>query len=205
MTREETLAIMSVLKAAYPMFYRDMKRSEAESVVSLWAEMFKDEQAEIVAAAVKGHIATDQKGFPPHIGAIKDAIVKLQKPKELEMSEMEAWTLVRQAIRGAYTEEWSRKFRNGVMDSRTSAEVNFEKLPPLLQQIVGSPKQLAEWNKLDDDKIETITQSNFMRSFRARAVHAREYLALPADVRKTMELISGGVALQLPGIGGKDV
>ena len=28
MTREETLAIMSVLKAAYPNFYKDMKRSE---------------------------------------------------------------------------------------------------------------------------------------------------------------------------------
>ena len=96
MTYDETLAIMGVLKAAYPGYYRDMKRSEAESIVSLWAEMFKDEPAKLVAIAVKAHIASDQKGFPPHIGAIKDAITKIKQPDQ--MTELEAWGCVRKAI-----------------------------------------------------------------------------------------------------------
>ena len=52
MTREETLAIMSVLKAAYPNFYKDMQRQEAEGIVALWAEMFRDEPSQVVAIAV---------------------------------------------------------------------------------------------------------------------------------------------------------
>ena len=193
MNYDETLAIMSVLKAAYPNFYKDMKRGEAEGIVSLWAEMFKDEPAELVAAAVKTHIASDQKGFPPHIGAIKDAIVKLTKPPELDMSEMEAWNLVRRAIHGASMEAWSRKWRNGVQDPRTSAEVNYEALPPVLQKIVGSPNQLAAWERLDGQEIDTVLQSNFMRSFRARAAHEREMLAMPSDVRSKIGTLTAGM------------
>lgn len=198
MTREETLAIMGVLKAAYPSFYKDMRRSEAEGIVELWATMFDQEPAQLVAAAVKAHIASDAKGFPPHIGAIKDAIVKLTKPPELELSEMEAWNLVRHAIKGSHMEEWSRKERCG---NKVSAVYHFEQLPPLLQQIVGGPEQLAEWNKLSENDISTVLQSNFMRSFKARAASTREYLALPADVKRTMDALSGGMKMELPGGG----
>lgn len=195
MTREETLAIMGVLKAAYPNFYKDMRRSEAEGIVELWSIMFDQEPAQLVAAAVKAHIASDVKGFPPHIGAIKDAIVKLTKPPELELSEMEAWNIVRRAIKGSYMEAWSRKERYG---DQVSAVYHFEQLPPLLQQIVGGPEQLAEWNKLSEDDISTVLQSNFMRSFRARAASTREYLALPGDVRDVMQELGGGTKMELP-------
>ena len=192
MTREETIKIMSVLKVAYPNYYRDMKKNDAERTIDLWAEMFKDDSVEIVVAAVKAHIATDEKGFPPHIGAIKNAIVKLTKPPEMEMTEMEAWALVRRAIHGSYMEEWSRKFWKGSDDRRVSAQYEFDRLPPLLQRIVGGPEQLAEWNKVDDDTINTVIQSNFMRSFRERGAKEREYMALPSDVKRTMERISSG-------------
>ena len=65
MNRTETLAVMSILKAAYPAYYRDMKRQDAEAVVNLWSEMLADYPADLVAAAVKSHIASDRKGFPP--------------------------------------------------------------------------------------------------------------------------------------------
>ena len=44
--------MMSVLKAAYPSYYRDMKRTEAFAVVGLWQSAFRDEPAEWVAQAV---------------------------------------------------------------------------------------------------------------------------------------------------------
>ena len=193
MTREETLAILGVLRAAYPNFYKDKGKAELEGIVSLWTEMFSDDPAQIVAAAVKTHIATDAKGFPPHIGAIKNAIVKITKPPALDMSEMEAWNLVRKAIQGASMEEWSRKWINGELDQRPSAVRNYEALPEVLQRIVGSPKQLAEWERLGDDEINTVLQSNFMRSFRARAAHEREYMALPNDVKQVMGQLSAGM------------
>ena len=199
MTREETLAIMGVLKAAYPNFYKGMGRNDAEGIVDLWSSMFDQEPAQLVAMAVKAHIASDTKGFPPHIGAIKEAIVKLTKPPELELSEMEAWGLVRRAIHGASMEGWSRKERYGDM---VSAEYNFSQLPPLLQQVVGTPNQLAAWERLPTDEIETVVQSNFMRSFRARAASAKEYLALPSDVRGAMEQLAGTTTMARLGDGG---
>jgi hypothetical protein len=177
MTREETLAIMSVLKAAYPPFYKDMKRSEAEAIVDLWATMFVDEPATVVAAAVKAHIATDKKGFPPHIGAIKESIVKVTAPDE--MTEAEAWSLVNRAL------------SNGIYGSQKE----FDKLPPILQRLVGSPNQLKEWALMDADTAASVVASNFQRSYRARASHEREMLALPSDVRQTMAQLGGGLAM----------
>lgn len=181
MTREETLAIMGVLKAAYPNYYRDMKRSDAEGVVELWHTMFAEEPAGLVGAAVKAHIATDVKGFPPHIGAIKEAIVKLRRGEE--MTEQEAWELVRKAT------------RNGTW----GAKEEFEKLPPVIQRLVGSPNQLREWAQMDADVVQSVVASNFQRSYKVRAASEREMLALPTDVRQTMELLSAGMKMpELP-------
>ena len=138
MTREETLAIMSILKAAYPSFYKDMRRDEAEGIVNLWASMFEDDPAKVVANAVKAHIATDKKGFPPHIGAIKEAIVNLTAPNE--MTEQEAWSLVLKAL------------SNGTYGSQKE----FDKLPPVLQRLVGSPNQLKEWALMDSDTVNSV-------------------------------------------------
>lgn len=175
MTFEETLAIMSVLKAAYPNYYKDMKRSEAESIVSLWTEMFKDEPAEVVAVAVKAHIANDKKGFPPHIGAIKDAIIKITQPKE--MTEVEAWGLVQKACRNAIY----------------GAAEEYNKLPEVLQRLVGSPNQLKEWAMMDADVVHSVVASNFQRSYKVRAASEREVLALPSDVRQVVAQLAEGM------------
>jgi hypothetical protein len=177
MTREETLAIMSVLKAAYPNFYKDMKRSEADGIVNLWAAMFADEPADLVAVAIKSYIATDVKGFPPNIGAIKNAIVKLKQPEE--MTEFEAWALVGRAI------------KNGIHGAREE----FDKLPEIIQRLVGSPNQLREWAMMDSDTVNSVISSNFQRSYKVRAKTERERLALPGDVRQAVEQIASGMSM----------
>ena len=187
MTREETLAIMSVLKAAYPNFYKDMKRSDADGIVNLWAAMFADEPADLVAVAVKGYIATDAKGFPPHIGAIKTAIVKLREPDEL--TEFEAWGLVERAI------------RNGIY----GAVEEFQKLPEIVQRLVGSPNQLKEWAMMDAEAVSSVIASNFQRSYKVRAKNEREQLALPADVRNAVAQIAAGMTMPALTDGGKEL
>ena len=177
MTEKETLAIMSVLKAAYPNFYRDMQRTEAQGIVNLWTEMFRDESAEVVAMAVKAFIANDATGFPPHIGAIKNAIVKLHTHDE--MTELEAWELVRKATRNA----------------NYGAKEEFDKLPPVVQRLVGSPNQLREWAMMDSDVLGSVVASNFQRSYRARMENEREYLTLPSDVRNTMARLSDSMKM----------
>lgn len=181
MNKTDTLAILGVLKAAYPNFYKDMRRSEADGIVSLWSEMFKDEPVELVAMAVKAHIATDKKGFPPHIGAIKDSIVKIQQPEE--MTELEAWGLVQKALRNGYY----------------GAKDEFDKLPPVVQRLVGSPNQLREWAQMDAETISSVVASNFQRSYKVRVAKEREFLALPSAVQQTMAQITAGMKMpELP-------
>ena len=180
MTYDETLTIMSVLKAAYPNYYKDMRRSDADAIVALWVEMFKDDPVEIVAVAVKAHIATDKKGFPPHIGAIKEAIVKLNTSDE--MTELEAWALVNKATK----------------NSTWNAKEEFDKLPPVIQRLVGSPQQLRDWAAMPADTINSVVASNFQRSYKARAANEREFLALPSDVKETMMALAAG--MQMPAL-----
>lgn len=177
MTREETIKVLAVLKAAYPAFYRGMKADELNGIVNLWASQFEGDDYKTVGAAVQAHIATDTKGYPPHIGAIKEAIRKITQPDE--MSEMEAWGYVASALR----------------NSGYNSVAEFDKLPPVVQRIVGSPSQLREWAMMDSDTVQSVVQSNFMRSYRVRAQSEREYLALPESVRELMAQLAGSMAM----------
>ena len=177
MTREETIKVLAVLKAAYPAFYRGMKADVLNGIVNLWASQFEGDDYKTVGAAVQAHIATDTKGYPPHIGAIKEAIRKITQPDE--MSEMEAWGYVASALR----------------NSGYNSVTEFDKLPPVVRRIVGSPSQLREWAMMDSDTVQSVVQSNFMRSYRARAQHEREYLALPENVRELMAQLAGSMAM----------
>ena len=170
MTVEETLKIMAVLKASYPTFYKDMNRTDAESIVNLWAEMFAEDDYRLVAAAVKVLIATDSKGFPPVIGQVKCKLNALQGAKS-SISDVEAWNLVSKAI------------KNGIW----GAKREFDALPESVKKIVGSPQQLTDWAKMSEESVHSVVASNFQRSYRAKVAEEKEYAALPPDVRRMIE------------------
>ena len=172
MTREDTIKILSVLRGAYPAFYRDITKQEAESTIALWESMFDEEPYELVGAAVKAFISGDGKGFPPAIGQIKERIRLITTPEE--MTEQEAWSLVSKALR----------------NSTYGSEEEFAKLPPEVQAVVHDPGQLKQWAMSPADDVETVIASNFMRSFRAKQKASKEYMALPTEVKRLM--ISAG-------------
>lgn len=179
MTRGEVLGIMSVLKAAYPGFYRGMSRQDAESAVNLWWDMFSDDPPELVGAAVKALIACDTKGFPPHIGAVKEKMRQITAPRQ--DTEAEAWGKVLKAIsRGIY-----------------NSKEDFERFPTEIQRIVGSPNQLREWAMMDSDTVQSVVASNFQRSYRAKIRQKAEYDALPADVKQLAASIAGKIAFDI--------
>ena len=168
MTREDTIKILSVLRGAYPAFYRDITKQEAESTIALWESMFDEEPYELVAAAVKAFISGDGKGFPPAIGQIKERIRLITQPEE--MTEQEAWSLVSKALR----------------NSTYGSEEEFAKLPPEIQSVVHDPGQLKQWAMSPADEVETVIASNFMRSFRSKQKVSKEYMALPTSVKQLM-------------------
>lgn len=178
MDRVETLKILAVLKGAYPSFYRDMTQDEAGGVVSLWAEMFPDESYELVAAAVKALIAADEKGFPPHIGAVKARIRQVTTPNC--MTAGEAWALVSKAI-----------CRSGY-----NAAEEFRKLPADLQRLVGSPNQLRDWSLMEADTVQSVVASNVQKAYRERQKSMRDYEMLPSDIKAVVDSI--GKTAEIP-------
>lgn len=170
MNYEETLKIFAVMKANYMNFFKGMSRIDAEAQVNLWCEMFQDTPYELVGAAVKAHIATDTDGYPPNVAKIKEQIRKLTQTEE--MSEQEAVRLIMRAC----------------SNSTYNAKTEFDKLPPTLQRLVGSPSQLREWAMMDSEVLNSVVSSNLMRSYRVVAERERQHQALPSSVRN---LIAG--------------
>ena len=72
MTREETIKILAILKAAYPNSYKNMTKEEASGTVTVWAMQFARIPAEIVMIAVNKLISTSP--FPPAICDVKKKI-----------------------------------------------------------------------------------------------------------------------------------
>ena len=180
MTRQETGVVMDILTTAYPRFYAGPDAPDMRKTISLWAEMFAHDDVALVAAAVKSVIEGDEKGFPPTIGQVKSKLRLLTGSKE--MTEAEAWELVSSAI------------RNGIY----GAAEEFEKFPPLVRRIVGSPNTLREWARMDTETVHSVVASNFQRSYRAVSAREREIKALPAEVRTFVERLEPAKAEALP-------
>jgi hypothetical protein len=166
MTREETQAILKVLKAGYPNFYKGLNKPDADEIIDLWSTMFADESPQIIVEAVKALMCTLK--FPPTIADVKEKIALITQPQKL--TEMEAWRMVRGAI------------------SYYGASESFASLPPTIQKVVGSPNQLREWAVMEAETVDSVIQSNFMRSFKVKQAQETERAMLPESTR---QLITG--------------
>ena len=127
--------------------------------------MLADYPYQQVQMALKAYIVTDTSGFAPRIGQIIDKIQMINSPAEL--NEMEAWSLVSKAL------------RNGNYKSREE----FEKLPDLVKEAVGSPENLHNWAQSDIKSVESVIQSNFIKSYRLVVSRQKEIQKLPKDIK----------------------
>lgn len=92
MNKEEVIAILKVLKVAYPKFYNNISKEDMLKTIDLWLEMFKNDNKQDITRAVKELMC--ELEFPPAIADIKKKINKysddrklLQKIKEDEIKD----------------------------------------------------------------------------------------------------------------------
>lgn len=168
MTREETKKILMMVQALYPNF----NPPDKTVTINTWFLLLKDNEYLAIEQALRAYITTDTSGFAPNIGQLLDKLHTIQSPQEL--NEMEAWSLVSKALRNGYY----------------GAVEEFEKLPPLVQKAVGSPDNLRNWSQTDVKAIETVIQSNFMRSYAAIVKREYEIKKMPADVQALIENVN---------------
>lgn len=178
MTRKDAAQIISIFQANYPDSFRDKTDEMLIATINLWATMFADDDARTVTAAVMAHIASDSGRFMPPVGVIKNMLHRVENPNA--MTEAEAWA----------------KIRKAVANSNYEAKEEFEKLPPVLQRLVGSPNHLRDWAGMDSDTFNSVVASNVQRVFRTVQEREREVAALPSSVRAVIGEVANRLELE---------
>lgn len=181
MTLEETARVMDLLADNYPWFYKGKHAGKRETALVLWADAFQDEGVDMVLAAVRAMISIKENDHAPTPGEVKSFLRRIKEPEE--MTEMEAWGLVSGAA------------KNALYASREE----FDRLPPALQRMVGTPEQLRAYAMMDAQTLESVVGSNFMRSFKVRQRRERELDMLPESLRAALGLM--GERMKLPEAG----
>ena len=165
MNRDETKKILRIMVDSYPNY----KPVDMAETIDVWNMMLEDFSYQQVAMALKAYIMSDTSGFAPSIGQLVGKMQMISKPNEL--NEMEAWALVSKAIRNGFY----------------GAESEFARLPELVQKAVGQPSQLRQWAHSDMESIETVIQSNFIKTYRTVVKRESEIQRMPSDVRILIE------------------
>lgn len=167
MNKADTAKLLFIVKANYSKHYKDMSEEEFKNTVTAWHLCLSDYDYNLAQAGLKVFLTSDTKGFPPVVGQIIDGIHRIMRYESDSLTELDAWGLVYKAVCNSYY----------------NSESEFCKLPDIVQRAVGNPARLKEWSQLDIKDIQTIIQSNFMRSFRAVQENERVYRKMPQDVR----------------------
>lgn len=162
MEREEFKILVKSMKAVYaqPTFLPD------QDAFNVWYALLKDLPYELASMAVQKHMLTEK--FPPTIADLRSKATEMVERPAEEMSELEAWALVRKAIG----------------NSGYHAEEEFAKLPEACQIAVGRAANLREWALMDSDQVATVEQSHFIRNYRAAAKRMAEDNKLPPNFRE---------------------
>lgn len=143
MNKIETAKILAVLKATYPNFYKDMNKQEINDTINIWSEMFKEEPYELISIVIKEVISTSE--YPPTIATIKKKIYGLTHIEKESPSEL--WERLLKAIRNGYY----------------GAEKEFDELPDVVKEFLGSPQQLRSIAEMDSDTIHSVVKGQFLK------------------------------------------
>lgn len=162
MDKRETAQVLTILKVAFPTMYKDFN-GDFNDVILVWNEALKEYPLELVKLAVN-HIITTSK-FPPVISDVVERIKKItEKPA---LTEVEAWGHIKKAI----------------TNSLYNSQAEWEKLPEEVRCAV-TPELLKDWAMLTYDEVDTVIQSNFMRSYKVKAKNRSEMQMLPQSFQQ---------------------
>lgn len=168
-TREQFKILAKAMKA----IYTDERFLPDHDAVNVWYTLLCDFDYETLSKAIQKHMMSST--FIPTVADIRTAASQFKPSGEIrQMSELDAWVRVRKAI----------------SNSIYNAESEFSKLLPVIQKAVGSPHNLEEWATLDTDTVNSVIQSNFLRSYRAEVARETELQKLSPAVRDLIEKAS---------------
>lgn len=173
MDREKFSILVKAMKAVYsdPKFIAD------KDAFNVWYELLKDIPYDLCQAAIHKYMTTNK--FPPTIADVRQLATEIVTPET--MNEGEAWSLVYKAI----------------CNSAYNSQAEFDKLPKECQKAVGNAAILREWASLNMDEVNTVIQSNFMRSYKVEVKRLQEYKQLPESTKDVIQKLSESTSVGL--------
>lgn len=171
MTREEAIKVLSILKANYQGFYKDISKREAEEVISLYQVMFSDCDIGLVVLAVKELI--NSLKYPPTIADIKNKMYELSN-KHNDKSPTELWDKLLKAIRNGYY---------GYLRE-------FDELPDEVKDFVRRPEQLRELALMDSNIVHSVVKGQFFKQIEIIKQRKKEGELMLPDTKRLLEKIS---------------
>ena len=166
MNKQEILSMLNILKKAYPSFYKNITKQEAEDTVALYEEMFKDCDGRLVLVTVKELINSYE--YPPTIATIKKKMYELTHTNEDSSSEL--WERLLKAIRNGYY----------------GAEEEFKILPDIIKEFLGSPEQLRSIAEMDSETIHSVVKGQFLRQIENLKERVRQKEMMSSDTKKLL-------------------
>lgn len=159
MTKEEFRILVKGMKSIYPQatFIPD------QTAYDMWFVLLQDLSYQNASKAIQRYMVSEK--FPPTPADIREYSVN-----ELclhQMSELEAWSIVYKAI----------------CNSNYNADAEFDLLPVVIQKAVGCAANLREWAQMDNETVQSVEQSHFIRSYRAAVERQKMDAKLPENLK----------------------
>jgi hypothetical protein len=161
--------MLTLLKTAYPRYYKDTTKEEAQNTIYLYQTMFKDEDIELILIAIKELINTFQ--YPPTIADIKNKMYELQHINDPLKDNNYLWDI----------------FSKACSHSAYNSQKEYDKLPLILQRFAGSPQRLFTYSQLQASEFETVIKGQFLKQIEILKAREKEEEQMLPDVRKELK------------------
>lgn len=162
MTRDNVIAILGILKTAYPRFYVNMKKTEAEETISLWQEMFSDTDIRILTIAVKRLITHFE--FPPTIADVKKEILKITTKQENNID---------------YWQEVLKMMSNSLYMKKEE----FDTYSDICKRFFGNVDNLRSYGEMEKQEVINNIQPRFLKYAENYQKEKKENMLLPNDYK----------------------
>lgn len=151
MDRTETKQILMRLSTLFPNF----KVTDLSLMIDTWHEYLADYTYNDVKGAIKIFVSTDKGGFAPSISQIIGIIQETYDDGRL--TDMEVWDAIYKAS----------------SNSGYESVEEFNKLPEILQRVVGSPTVLKQWAMTDTQELFSYVRPIVVRNYNSIYEHEK--------------------------------
>lgn len=171
MTIDETRQLIKLMAVTYPNY----KPENLEDTAEAWFLVVNDIAFEDMKEALRTYIRTNTTGFAP----VPAQLIEIVYDKHTDHPTAdEAWLMVKKAISDGYYHSVEQ----------------FNALPEIVRRAVVSPDNLRNWSCMDSETINSVTASNFRKSYMDNVLRSRKETVTPSVYRPK---IAGKVEVKL--------